>query len=138
MATKTQKTVKKTGRGNMTGGKTGPARDVADRLLWYEKQLSEVEAENRILRNAVEELKSEIEEIKKAHIEESDQQTGELVRITDQLIIAKSLIDIPDNIADMVNELLKARVAYWQEISKELGVRWEEKTSVPDVLALDK
>ena len=134
MKTKTQKTMEKTDRTDMTDGANRPAREVADRLLWYEKQLSEVEAENRILREAVNELKTVIEGLKTEADEAEREHDSAICRYVDTILLMKCLINIPDNIGDMLKELLKARSAYWYEVSCNIG--WEKENTIPDVLKL--
>lgn len=127
MKTKNQKTEKKTGRGDMTGKKAAPACHVVERIAWYEKQLTDCENEKKTLLKTIEELRRNI-------VEGDEGLTEELCKYRDALVLARSLINIPDNIADMVKELIKARTAYWDMLSSEIG--WENETILPDVFKL--
>ena len=94
---------------------------------YYEAKIDLLEAENEILRNAVEELKSELEKAKKTAkmIEEDYNVFVDLFsKLEKAYIKARTLVNIPDNIAGLVYELIKTRFLLWGEHI----VRGEEET----------
>lgn len=67
----------------------------------------ELVEENRILRQALDEIQFEqndFDELNKSYSE-----------LTARYIAAKSLINIPDNIADMVKEIIRTRLLVWDK-----------------------
>ena len=99
---------------------------------YYESKISFLEQENKILRGAVTELKRQIE-IKEADLKEQEEDYKSLLNeyntIQDAFVLAKSLIHIPDNIRDMVKELLKARLLIWDKAITYNGGIFEDVRS---------
>ncbi len=90
----------------------------AEANSYYESKISFLEQENQILRGAVTELKQQIE-IKEAELKGQQEDYKSLLNeyntIQDAFVLAKSLIHIPDNIRDIVKDLLKARLLIWDK-----------------------
>ena len=85
---------------------------------YYESKVAFLEHENAILRNALDELKRNLVEKEK----ELEIVHGDLVSMTDhctsfqnRYFTAKALINIPDNISDLVEELVKTRLMLWDK-----------------------
>ena len=104
----------------------------AEANSYYESKISFLEQENQILRGAVTELKQQIE-IKEAELEGQEKDYKSLLNeyntIQDAFILAKSLIHIPDNIRDIVKELLKARLLIWDKAITYNGGIFEDVRS---------
>ncbi|MBR2693095.1 MAG: hypothetical protein IKE69_02675 [Thermoguttaceae bacterium] len=92
----------------------------------------ELFAENEILRNALEGItfdQNETESLNKAYNE-----------LTARYIAAKSLINIPDNIAGLVEEVIKTRLLVWDKTISDLEAdpeRFETFTALNDAFPKD-
>lgn len=87
-------------------------------VKFYEAKIELLEEENEILRNAVEELKSELEKAKKtAEMIERDYSdfVGLYTKLESAYIKARTLVNIPGNIEELVFELIKTRFLLWGE-----------------------
>ena len=87
---------------------------------YYEAKIELLEEENEILRNALEELKSELEEAKEeaaANDEETRAAWEEVGQIEKMYIAARSLVNIPDTIKELVFELIKSRFLIFDKIA---------------------
>lgn len=87
----------------------------------YEELLEE----NKILRQALMEADFEQEEI------ESLQSAN--MSLTAQYITAKSLINIPDNIAGLVEELIKTRLLVWDKCVMDVTANPEKFDAYPEL-----
>ena len=91
------------------------------------ERLDYLEAENERLRREVQSLQ---EELDKTETELS----GEIVKLQDRLLLAKSLINLPDNLEDCVRELIKERLKAWANIAYEdSGLAWLDSEEIPCV-----
>ena len=87
---------------------------------YYETKIELLEEENAILRQAVEELKSELEKARKSIevLEEDLKDTWNLYSNLKKVYIkARTVTNIPGNIEGLVFELLKTRFLLWGEKS---------------------
>ncbi len=87
-------------------------------LKYYKAKIELLEQENEILRNALEEIKRNLEakEIEiKGQEEECKALTDGFSTLERAFVLAKSLISIPDNIRDIVEELIKTRLLIWDK-----------------------
>ncbi len=107
--------------------RTNKMKVTVDSIRELVKRLDELEAENEILRKALDETKAEAENWRK-QLFEYDEQNGEQLSIFERrLLLAKSLINIPDNMKDCMRELVKARLAYWEAIADDAESDVEDK-----------
>ena len=87
---------------------------------YYETKIELLEEENAILKNAVEELKSELDKARKSieGLEEDLSGTWDIcTKIENAYIKARTVTNIPGNIEGLVFELLKTRFLLWGEKS---------------------
>ena len=97
----------------LTRGKTA-----SKTVKYYEAKIELLEEENEILRNSLDELKSELETARKREELAKDDTNcawdyiHEMERV---YITARALVNIPDNIKDLVFELIKTRFLLWGE-----------------------
>ena len=85
---------------------------------YYESKVAFLEQENAILRNALDEVKKILAQKEK----ELEIVHGDLLSMTDlctsfqnRYFTAKALINIPDNISELVEELVKTRLMLWDK-----------------------
>ena len=97
----------------MTETKTRP-RTISANIRNLIRRVEELEDENQRLRD------------ERARGWEEDEQgyTQDIIKLENQLALAKSLINIPDNIADLVEEVIKMRLLAWDGIRDNPG--WEK------------
>lgn len=81
--------------------------------------------ENNILRQALEEVDFDRTEIDSLHSANA--------KLTAQYISAKSLINIPDNIAGLVEELIKTRLLVWDKSIMDITVNPEKFDAFPEL-----
>ena len=89
------------------------------------ERLDYLEAENESLKRQLREKETEAEETESLL-------TDEIVKLQDRLILAKSLINIPDNLEDCVRELIRERLKGWVNIAYEAsGLAWLDSEETP-------
>ena len=76
------------------------------------RRVEELEAENQRLRDEL------ALQAKRAREWDADEQeyTQDIIKLENQLALAKSLINIPDNIAGLVEEVIKTRLLAWDGV----------------------
>ena len=83
----------------------------------------ELLAENEILRQALEEVEREERDFDSMHRANA--------KLTAQYLTAKSLINIPDNIAGLVEELIKTRLLVWDKSVMDVTANPEKFDAFP-------
>lgn len=103
-------------------------------LKAYIKRNEELEAENSRLRKEIEESKREYHKSVKEEEEEFDKLVSVFNNTMEKLVLAKSLINIPDNLKDMFNELVRTRIAYWESVKDTSweydDFSWQDKNDI--------
>ena len=103
-------------------------------LKAYIKRNEELEAENSRLRKELEESKREYHKSVKEEEEEFDKLVSVFNNTMEKLVLAKSLINIPDNLKDMFNELVRTRIAYWESVKDTSweydDFSWQDKNDI--------
>ncbi len=85
---------------------------------YYESKVAFLEHENAILQNAVDELrKNLVEKEKQLKMQGKDlsDMTDLCTSFQNRYFTAKALINIPDNISELVEELVKTRLMLWDK-----------------------
>lgn len=103
----------------MTETKTRP-RTISANIRDLIRRVEELEDENQRLRD---ELRAQEERARGWDADEKEY-TGDIIKLENQLVLAKSLINIPDNIAGLVEEVIKTRLLAWDGIRDNPG--WEQ------------
>ena len=95
----------------MTETKTRP-RTISANIRDLIRRVEELEDENQRLRDEI------AAQAKRARDWDADEQeyTQDIIKLENQLILAKSLINIPDNIAGLVEEVIKTRLLVWDGV----------------------
>lgn len=103
----------------MTETKTRP-RTISANIRDLIRRVEELEDENQRLRDEI------AAQAKRALEWDADEKeyTQDIIKLENQLVLAKSLINIPDNIAGLVEEVIKARLLAWDGIRDNPG--WEK------------
>lgn len=83
----------------------------AARGLLY--QIKHLKAENENLKKTLEEQEQKVEKIAGSFYDAEQEYSDEIAELENQLILAKSLIAIPDNYPDCVAALIRERVKAW-------------------------
>jgi predicted component of type VI protein secretion system len=81
--------------------------------------------ENRILRQALEEVERDERDFDSMHRANA--------KLTAQYLTAKSLINIPDNIAGLVEELIKTRLLVWDKSVMDVTANPEKFDAFPEL-----
>lgn len=81
------------------------------------RRVEELEAENQRLRD---ELREHEERAREWDADEQEY-TQDIIKLENQLVLAKSLINIPDNIAGLVEEVIKTRLLAWEGARENPG-----------------
>ncbi len=84
------------------------------------RRVEELEAENQRLRD---ELREQEERAREWDADEQEYMQ-DIIKLENQLVLAKSLINIPDNIAGLVEEVIKTRLLAWEGARENPGW-WE-------------
>ena len=84
------------------------------------RRVEELEDENQRLRD---ELRAQ-EERARGWEEDEQEYAKDIIKLENQLVLAKSLISIPDNIAGLVEEVIKTRLLAWEGARENPGW-WE-------------
>lgn len=84
------------------------------------RRVEELEAENQRLRDELREHEDRARE----WIEDEKEYSAEIVKLEERLMLAQSLINIPDNIAGLVEEVIKTRLLAWEGARENPGW-WE-------------
>ena len=84
------------------------------------RRVEELEDENQRLRD---ELRAQEERARGWEEDEQEYAKG-IIKLENQLVLAKSLISIPDNIAGLVEEVIKTRLLAWEGARENPGW-WE-------------
>lgn len=93
------------------------------------RRVEELEAENQRLRD---ELREHEERAREWDADEQEY-TQDIIKLENQLVLAKSLINIPDNIAGLVEEVIKTRLLAWEGARENpgwwesIGLRFQNK-----------
>ena len=96
------------------------------RALTEARKMLELEEEVFILRQALDEVKTELDKTKKEHQKTIDELrilnedfhavTKDYTTLEKRFVAVSSLINIPDNLREMVFELIKARLMVWDRL----------------------
>lgn len=95
----------------MTETKTRP-RTISANIRDLIRRVEELEDENERLRD---ELAAQAKRLRDWDADEQEY-TQDIIKLENQLILAKSLINIPDNIAGLVEEVIKTRLLVWDGV----------------------
>ncbi|MBR5415714.1 MAG: hypothetical protein IK105_07260 [Thermoguttaceae bacterium] len=95
----------------MAETKTRP-RTISANIRDLIRRVEELEDENQRLRDEL------AAQAKRAREWDADEQeyTKDIIKLENQLVLAKSLINIPDNIAGLVEEVIKTRLLAWDGV----------------------
>ena len=105
----------------MTEVKTRPrTKTISANIRDLIKRVEDLEDENERLRDEI------AAQAKRAREWDADEQeyTKEIIKLENQLVLAKSLINIPDNIAGLVEEVIKTRLLAWDGVRDNLD--WQQ------------
>lgn len=96
------------------------------------KAFKELKKENAKLQRMLAQKESELRKLKEDWDRDEADYVDEFLRLKRQLLLAKSLVNIPDNLADCVKELIKERVKAWDWYSSESpNLDWIEQDEAP-------
>ena len=95
----------------MTETKTRP-RTISANIRDLIRRVEELEDENERLRD---ELAAQAKRAREWDADEKEY-TQDIIKLENQLVLAKSLINIPDNIAGLVEEVIKTRLLVWDGV----------------------
>ena len=84
------------------------------------KRVEDLENENQRLRD---ELAAQTKRAREWDADEKEY-TKDIIKLENQLVLAKSLINIPDNIAGLVEEVIKTRLLAWDGVRDQPG--WQQ------------
>lgn len=103
----------------MTETKTRP-RTISANIRDLIRRVEELEDENQRLRD---ELAAQAKRAREWDADEKEY-TQDIIKLENQLVLAKSLINIPDNIAGLVEEVIKTRLLAWDGVRDQPG--WQQ------------
>ena len=97
----------------MTETKTKPrTKTISANIRDLIRRVEELEDENQRLRD---ELRAQ-EERARGWEEDEQEYAKDIIKLENQLVLAKSLISLPDNIAGLVEEVIKTRLLAWDGV----------------------
>ena len=105
----------------MTEMKTRPkTKTISANIRDLIRRVEELEDENQRLRDEL------TAQAKRAREWDADEQeyAQDIINLENQLVLAKSLINIPDNIAGLVEEVIKTRLLAWDGVRDNPG--WQQ------------
>lgn len=107
--------------------------DFNNALAQLAKTVNDLEEENRQLKQALEDKERERLELWEQQGKTETEYSDRILQLENQVLLCKSLVNIPDTLTDCVKELVKERLKGWDWARTEgdYDLRWLEREEAP-------
>ena len=109
--------------------------DFNNALAQLAKTVNDLEEENRQLKQALEDKERERLELWEQQDKTETEYSERILQLENQVLLCKSLVNIPDTLTECVKELVKERLKGWDWARTEgdYDLRWLEREEAPFV-----